>query len=362
MDDRELEGRLSAHLHRRFDDARLPAGLEAAVLQGMRTTPRPIPFDLRSRRLTLGWSVVAAAVVLVAGFLLFGSFNPSAGPRATPSPTASAADATRSFIVLPPTSALPSKASGSLASDVLEARVRALGVGTFTSAIGNLMQFQLPADGPTDAVVRRVLAATGEVSFVPLPAEDYGEGKRTATVGEALPKAEPALFGWEGISAVTLRADAPSPTFDIALKPAAATAFGDYTTAHVGATFAVVIDGAVALLPSINEPLTSGQIALSSGGGDTDFQVTAAILVGGPLPEEWRGAPVPAIKSRDEAIADARASMVRSGVEGAAEATVVSAELDATHGDAGWSPIWTVVFDRASNGPMQVIVDAARGS
>ena len=47
----------------------------------------------------------------------------------------------------------------------------------------HIPKFSIPAEGPSDATVRDVLAATGEVEFVPLPPEDYGDGGLTAELG-----------------------------------------------------------------------------------------------------------------------------------------------------------------------------------
>ena len=362
MDDHELEQRLRTHLHRRFDDAPLPAGLEAAVLQGIATTPRRVRFDLRRGSLAVGWSAVAAIAIVVVGFMLFGSVNSPFGPGTTPVPSTGTRPG-RSFIVLPPTSALPSKAASTLASAVLEKRLQALGFGTFVGSIGNAIRYSLPAAGPSDVVIRNVLAATGDVTFVPLPAA-YKDGTLTAEPGKALPTHEPAMFGWEGIDTIELNVDQQSRTvLDINLKPAAATSFAEYTTAHVSESFAILIDGVVALVPVINEPVTGGMLQVSGGvpAPDPQFLEASAILVGGVLPSEWRGALVPEILSRDEAI-----GVARTKIAGGLEATVDSADLDATQGATEWEPTWNVVFSNIpANGgtsTMKVIIDARPGS
>ena len=348
MDDRELELRLQAHLHRRFDDAQVPAGLEAAVLQGMRTQPRRVAFDLRRRPIDLGWSLVAAVAVLVVGSFLFVRINGpiSPGASATPGPSVTL-PTSRDFIVLPPTAAVPSKASSSLATDVLSARLRALGFGTFSSGGGYAITFELGNEGPSDAAVRRVLAATGDVRFLPLPPEDYyGEHGLEAMVGQPLPKDEPALFGWEGIASVSIGAAAqgaetpgPSamPTIEITLKPAAASAFGDYTAAHVNEHFAIVVDGKVASVPVVNGAIPGGQISIVGGGEDPDaFRGLAAILVGGLLPEEWRGADVPQVISQRAAVASALTFYPTADVE--------SAGLTTREDERGHRAIWWIVL------------------
>ncbi|MEA2672922.1 MAG: hypothetical protein QOI92_114, partial [Chloroflexota bacterium] len=67
MDDLELEARLRTHLHHRFDDAPIPAGLASNVGQALTTAARPIGLATRTGRLRLGWTAVAAAVVIALG-------------------------------------------------------------------------------------------------------------------------------------------------------------------------------------------------------------------------------------------------------------------------------------------------------
>lgn len=354
MNDLELEARLRTRLHNRFDDTRVPPELASNVAQILATRPASVgAFDLRLRRRLLGWSAVAAAVAIAVVAITLSSFTLPAvpGTRSTPSPAASIA-AERDFIVLPP-AGVPAKPDTTLAGDVLAARLRALGIGTFSSAAGYAMTFTVPAEGPSDDTIRAVLGATGDVEFVPLPPEFYGEGMLEPLVGEPLPHAEPALFGWEGIESVALDDTQQVPAVTITLKPAAANAFGDYTTEHAQESFAIVLDGRVAALPIINEPITGGGVTVSDGGlGDGAFERLAAILVGGMLPEAWRGAAVPEIISREAAIAAARRS-VGEGVD----TTIESADLDALQDGSRWHAVWRV----ALVGGAVVTVDAITG-
>jgi hypothetical protein len=354
MDDLELEARLRTRLHNRFDDARVPRELAASVAQAMATAPASVgAFNLRLRGRVLGWSAVAAAAVLVVVAITLGSFDLPflPGSRSTPSPAATA-QPNRDFIVLPPAGA-PAKPDSILASDVLLARLRALGIGNFSSGGGYAITFNVPADGPSDDTIRAVLGATGNVAFVPLPPEFYGEGMLEPLVGEPLPHAEPALFGWEGIASVAPDDTQQLPAVTITLKPAAAGAFADYTTQHLQESFAVVIDGRVASAPVINEPITGGQVTISDGGRNDDvFERMIAIFVGGMLPEAWRGAEVPEIISREVAIEAARGSL-GDGVD----QTVVSADLDALQDRSRWRAVWRVDFE----GGAEVTVDAITG-
>lgn len=310
MDDRELEGRLRTHLHRRFDGAGIPEVLAANIQQAIATTPRRVGFDLHVRGLRLGWAsiaavAVAAVAIIVAGNLA-GPIGPGNHPTATPAPSS---PGERAFIILPPLNKVPDKTIDGAAGDILAARIQALGIHNFTSGGGYGIQFSLPADGPSDEIIRAVLGATGAVEFTPVPPE-----VAAPAVGETLPSSVHALFGWEGIESVALDDTQQSPAITITLKPAAKAAFGAWTAAHTGEYLAILIDGRVAVAPVINEPIPGGQVTVSGGAADAtgrptdDFTIAAAILVGGELPEGWRGASVPVIVSRDRAIAAALAS------------------------------------------------------
>jgi hypothetical protein len=354
MDDLELEARLRTRLHARFDDAPVPPELGPNVARALTTSPASVGgFDVRFRGRWLGWSAVAAAVAIAVVAITVSMFTlPSLpGNRSTPSPAPTIA-AERTFIVLPP-DGLPAKPDSILAGDVLNARLRALGIGSFSSGGGYAITFSVPSDGPSDDSIRAVLGATGDVEFVPLPPEFYGDGMLEPLVGEPLPHAEPALFGWEGIESVALDDSQQVPAIAVVLKPAAKDAFADYTAAHVTETFAIVLDGRVAAAPIINEPISGGEVTISAGGlNDAAFDRLAAILVGGMLPEAWRGAVVPVIISREDAIDAARARITDG-----AGATVESADLDALQDGSHWRAVWRVAFEDGA----EVTIDAITG-
>lgn len=340
MDDRELEARLKTRLHARFDDAPVPIELAANVQQAFATTPTRVGFDLRSRGRWLGWSAVAAAVALVVvtgalGTLVIG--GPGAKP--TPSPAPSIA-ADRHFIVLPPTPVVPSKPETILAEAVLTKRLQALGFGTFTSSGGIEIQYRMPVGGPADIVVEDVLRATGEVEFIPLPPEHYGQfgdGPNKAVPGEPLPKDESGLFGWEGIESITRDQDNQGALL-ITLKEPAAAAFAAYTLAHVGETFAIVIDGRIASLPTVNEPIESGDLVLSMT-SDRLGESAAAILLGGPLPDAWAHPVVPHVVPVERFISAIQPENPN--------ATFVSAELGVFESNIGfpWVAVWRMTFE-----------------
>jgi hypothetical protein len=346
MDDRELETRLRTHLHRTLDDAQPSLELRASVEQVFATPVRRVGlFDIRGRGLGAGWGLAAAAVVVAVVAISANviRLGPAPGAQQTtapsPVPTLRVVAPERRFVVVPPAGGPPGKADTSLAVDVLTARLHALGFDGISSAAGFGLEFDLPADGPNDESVRRVLAAIGDVEFVPVPPQV------TAEVGKPLPTDEPALFGWEGVESVAWGTDQQDRrTLNFDLMPAARQAFADYSASHTQEYLAVVVDGRVALLPVINEPIPGGEVQISGGSlpGSPEtatFTEVGAILIGGMVPDRWRGATSPEIIPRDEAISIAVARWPG--------ATVGRTNLYFVMHGAQPEPIWSVVMENA---------------
>jgi hypothetical protein len=350
MTERELEQRLRTHLHRRLDGAQPSPELVAAVRQAMVTPRRRLGVPtFRAGAFRPGWLAVAAvivvAVVTLAGFRL-GILGPGANP--TPSPAAT--PMTRQFIVLPSSLTVPDKSQTDLASAVLSTRLQALGFGNFTSSAGIEIQFELPRTGPTDKVIEDVLRATGDVAFVPLPVDQYGTafepGPLIPVTGEPLPSDEPALFGWDGIASVELETDEQGRrTLGIDLQAAATQAFDDYTASHVNEFFAIVIDGRVASVPTINEPVPGGQLQLSFGTVDDPDGATMAILAGGKLPEEWSPPVVPHVRPVQDFIPQVQLENP--------SARFMSAELGVYESNVGfpWVAVWRMTFEGCPASP-----------
>jgi hypothetical protein len=297
MDERELETRLRDRLHRRFDGAQPGAALRATV---QAVTAEPVSV-IRSP-IRLAWLAAAALVIALVAGLGIGGWAGPGGLIGTPEPTASPGVETRQYIVLPPAGSIPSKASTSIASDTLDLRLRSIGSGTFSSAAGDAITFQLPPDFDVDdALIRAVLSATGELSFVPLPPEDYGSGEHVAVIGEPLPVDEPELFGQEQIEGAGVATNNGVPVrVHFGLTPIGAAALEVYTSGHIGETFAILVDGKVALLPVVQAAITGGTLEVS-GSDPSELALLAAIVTSGTLPEEWREPRVPVVIPESEA-------------------------------------------------------------
>lgn len=318
MDDRELEARLRVRLHQRFDGAEPPATLRPVVADVGASHLRALP-----RSVSIAWLAVATLIVaVVAGLGIRGASGPGGqAPSPTaPGQTGSPGPSSRQYIVLPPSGSNPSKASTTLAGDALSLRLRAIGIGNFSSGGGYALTYQLPGD-VDDALVRAVLGATGELSFVPLPTADYGPGKAEAVIGQALSVAEPALFGSDQVSSAGVGTSNGSPaTVHFELRQAAADALETFTSAQLGETLAVLVDGKVATLSPIPTPIPSGRLEITATNA-RDLLFLAAIVTSGTLPEDWRAPSVPKV------IPESEARSLAVAAAASPDAVVVSAEL-----------------------------------
>ncbi|CUH37609.1 preprotein translocase subunit SecD [Jannaschia seosinensis] len=98
---------------------------------------------------------------------------------------------------------------------------------------------------------------------------------RTPVVsGDDLVDSQPA-FDQNGQPAVTFR-----------FNPSGARAFGQYTSANVGAPFAIVLDEEVITAPRINEPITGGSGQITGNFGVEEANRLAILLRAGALPAE----------------------------------------------------------------------------
>lgn len=181
--------------------------------------------------------------------------------------------------------------------DILSARLRTLGVGTFTAAAGQAITFTLPASA-NGAAVKAVLSTTGQVAFVPLPPAGYGTatqpGPMEAVLGEPLPSHEVPLFGSDQIAGAQATADASGgPALGISLASEGARLFAAYSSAHVGEFFALMLDGRVVAAPVIQSAVPGGVLNLGLPADSLPMPLDAlvAIMASGPLPDSWKQGP-----------------------------------------------------------------------
>jgi hypothetical protein len=235
-------------------------------------------------------AVVATAIVVINGFpsVPVPASTPSGSPSPPPSPSSSGAVEHRAltFRVVPADGHAPTVAELQAVSNVLLERLSVYQTSSGASFLGQgtgrlTVEIDVPANDPTylDRVAA-TLIAPGQVRFVPL-------GSGGGEPGQTIDPASAALFGGDAVTDVSVALEQTGPpALDIVLSPGAAAAtFAQWSAAHVGAQFAITLDGRIELAPVVASPVTDGHLRVSpdAAGAETIDRV-AAVLRSGPLP------------------------------------------------------------------------------
>ncbi len=171
------------------------------------------------------------------------------------------------YQALPKDGVSPTPESMGVIKDIIERRVNSTGVSEPVVVVqgSDRVVIELPGVSDVDSV-RRLVGQTGQLDFVPL-------GTTQATQGQELDLEQfPPLFGGDQIQSAAigqeperrsrgrLRAQGRRPGLG---RPAVR---GLHGSEHVGAYFAITLDGVVISAPVIKEPIPNGQVQISAGG------------------------------------------------------------------------------------------------
>jgi preprotein translocase subunit SecD len=179
----------------------------------------------------------------------------------------------------------PTQADVDVVKQIIERRVNATGVSEPVVVTSGTDRIVVEVPGVSDtAAIRKLVGQTGRLDFVPLPASEYGTGTapgpRTAVEGQPLPTTEAALFSGDQINSANVNTNQQGQrVVAFTLKGDGAKLFGDYTSAHVGEFFAIVLDNAVISAPTIQSPITGGSGEITGGGAAGFAQKDAEDLV-----------------------------------------------------------------------------------
>jgi protein-export SecD/SecF family membrane protein len=146
--------------------------------------------------------------------------------------------------------------------EIIERRVNATGVSepVITTQGTDRVVVELPGVSDPNAV-RELVGQTGRLDFVPL-------GSTPKNVDDIIdPKQFPPLFSGEQLETAAIGQD---PTrgrvVTFVLKSEGAQKFADYTAAHIGEYFAIVLDSRVISAPVIQSAISGGHVQIESGG------------------------------------------------------------------------------------------------
>jgi preprotein translocase subunit SecD len=200
------------------------------------------------------------------------------------------------YQALPVNGKSPTAADMSTIRDIIERRVNSTGVVEPVVAVHGNDRVVIELPGATNREeIERLVGQTGQLTFVPLPADTYGTsttGGPTGVIdGQPLPS-DPALvplFTGQHLTGANPGQDSQTgqPVVAFTLDGEASKLFADYTRDHVNDFFAIVLDGTVISAPSIREPITSGSGQITMGSGtDAVKQMNdlVAVLRYGSLP------------------------------------------------------------------------------
>lgn len=207
-----------------------------------------------------------------------------AGCQANPPPTVPSRTVTITIPV-----PVADKAVIGMAADVFENRLTSLGVGNFTVSTGDTMKFTMQVPVAIDTkTVQAVLLRHGIFELVP-----WATGEQPPNPGDQVPATlQPLVDATEFKSAAASTDSMGEPALKITLGPVGKQAFATYTTGHVQGYVPLVLDGIVLSAPSIQSPITGGEVLIS---GPNAFPIPLAAIIAminaGPLPDAWTAQP-----------------------------------------------------------------------
>ena len=155
---------------------------------------------------------------------------------------------------------------------------------------------QVPGLGSADEL-KALIGTTAQLTFQPVVSRTSDPATRPAARQELLPSMDeegifyvleqtPVVTGEELTNAQPSFDQNGRPAVNFQFNVTGARKFGDYTTANVGAPFAIVLDGEVISAPRINEPIPGGSGIITGNFTVEESTNLAVLLRAGALPAE----------------------------------------------------------------------------
>ncbi|MGZ3586520.1 MAG: protein translocase subunit SecD [Candidatus Limnocylindrales bacterium] len=177
---------------------------------------------------------------------------------------------------------------------IIENRVNASGaVEPIVQTIGS-DRIVVEVPGAVDPnEIRTLVGTTGRLDFVPLPSDVYGSSTATGTKpvpqkGDPIDPSLTPLFSGDQIDPSGVAPGIDSQTgqrlVTFKLHDDGAKKFADYTSAHVGEYFAIVLDGKVVSAPVIQTAITGGSGQINGAFTVDEMNNLSTVLKYGALP------------------------------------------------------------------------------
>jgi hypothetical protein len=209
------------------------------------------------------------------------SFRPTAAPSVEPLTVPAGSSAVDDFAfrltyqAMPVDGVSPTLKEMFLVRKLIELRLQATGIAAPRVSVQGLDQLVVEA-GPATILdeVRALAGAQGRLEFVPL-------GTTAMAPGQAIDLDQfPPLFSGDQVARATIGADENGRrVVDLDLDDEGRLLLADYTDAHAGDHFAIVLDGTVVMAPIISGPIPGGSIQIGQAGSGGYPLVEAENLV-----------------------------------------------------------------------------------
>jgi hypothetical protein len=266
----------------------VPIALQKAVADvSRRFSPKGRQMRLRTVAVLAVAAVVVFALAALATALRPPGDLPAVGGLTTPSPSVGGSLHVE-YAVVPVGGTPLRQADLDAVVNVMRARLNSTGVASSTVTTQGsdriLVAVAVPADDESvTAPIRSLLGTTGRLDFVPL-------GDRQRQPGDIVDLTMfPPLFSGDQVDGAKVGANQDGAlTVELTLRSTGASLFASYTSEHIGAHFAIVLDGVVLSAPIVKGAITDGDVVVESGAvGGWPLAVArqlVAILASGPLP------------------------------------------------------------------------------
>ncbi|MEW6226340.1 MAG: hypothetical protein AB1627_17100 [Chloroflexota bacterium] len=181
------------------------------------------------------------------------------------------------FQALPADGAAPTAADLEVIRQIVESRLEATGVAALRVTV-EAPDVVIVEAAPASVVgaVRALAGVAGRVDFVPLGDTQMAEGQHLDLT------AFPPLFSGDQVASASIGANETGQrTVDFVLKDEGRQLFADYTRNHIGAYFAIALDGEIISAPMINGTIADGKVQIAGGGvgGFTELQAQSLVTI-----------------------------------------------------------------------------------
>jgi preprotein translocase subunit SecD len=239
---------------------------------------------MRKRPVAIALAVGGVAIAAVVALLLLDAVAlPGAQPSASSSSDPSEGRLRVEYQVLPADGVAPGVDGIAVVTDIVRRRLEAVGITDVSvEVVGPDRIAVVITSVANGTVLRRLVAPTGRLDFVPL-------GTTLAEAGRVLDlRATPPLFSGDQVASASIGSDGSgNATVDFTLRPEAARVFAEYTASHVGDSFAIALDGRVLTAPMIMSAIEGGEVQVGLAAPDDGpdaIKELVAILEFGSLP------------------------------------------------------------------------------